>query len=666
VNRKLLLPFVLSALILSGAVSAQSAEYNGRFVHPTGAALAPDRIIVKWRPTASIAAANRTPGTAELNAMPALAGLHVLSVAQIAPRLQLVRLEQPMSAADLQRTIARLAADPGVEYAVPDRRRWPNLVPSDSLFSGQWYLQAAQLSAIRATTAWDTTTGSAGTVIAVLDTGVRFNHPDLGHAEQGGKLLAGYDFIAGESANSFLIANDGNGRDPDPSDPGDWIDASDQQNPQFADCPISDSSWHGTRVSGIIGAATNNGIGIAGITWNAWILPVRVLGKCGGFDSDILDAMRWAGGESVAGVPDNPHPANIINMSLGADGDCPPDYVDVINELTARGVVVMASAGNDGTFIDSPANCPGVMAVVGLRQAGTKVGFSSLGLNAGIGAPGGNCVNVGAGQLCLFPINTTSDTGRTTPAGPTYTDQTNFSVGTSFSSPIVAGAAGLMHAVNARLPPALMIARLRKSAAPFPTTSPSVPTPPVCHVPTSSADTQDAECICTTQTCGAGMLDAAAAVADAERPIAFVNVPASVTAGQTISLDGQVSAAACNRTLSTFSWSVFDSSGTPPTINNPDQAVASVQVPTSGDFVLRLTVTDSQGAQDTADVAVTSSAAVTTATAPLGGAACPPTITIAQTGPPPASGGKHGGGGILLLDLLVLGAALTRKITTRG
>jgi serine protease len=270
-------------------------------------------------------------------------------------------------------------------------------VPSDSLYNSQWYLQSTQPSGIRADGAWDTTVGSAGTVIAVLDTGVRFNHPDLGHAEQGGKLLAGYDFIDGESSTSFLVANDGNGRDADPSDPGDWIDTGDQQKSAFAGCPLSDSSWHGTRVSGIIGALTDNGIGMAGINWNAWVLPVRVLGKCGGFDSDIIAGMRWAAGLSVSGVPDNPHPANIINMSLGADGDCPAPYVDVVNELSARGVVVMVAAGNDGTAVDSPANCPGVMAVVGLRHAGTKVGFSSLGLDAGIGAPGGNCINTAPG-----------------------------------------------------------------------------------------------------------------------------------------------------------------------------------------------------------------------------------------------------------------------------
>lgn len=654
----------LSALVLSSTVLAQSAEYNGKFPRASSSeAMAADRIIVKWRANATIAAQPGQPHIAAVQSVAALSGLHVMAVASIAPRLEVLRLESPLSIEDLNHTLARLAADPAVEYAVPDRRRKAHLIPNDSSFTDQWHLQAAQPSAIRASTAWDTTTGSAGTVIAVLDTGVRFNHPDLGRAEQGGKLLAGYDFIAGESATSFLIANDGDGRDPDPSDPGDWVTSADTQNAQFAGCDVTDSSWHGTRVSGIIGALTNNGIGIAGIDWSAWILPVRVLGKCGGFDSDIIAGMRWAAGLTVSGVPDNPHPASIINMSLGAEGPCSADYQDVINELAARGVTVFVSAGNEGSFVDSPGNCVGAMAVTGLRQVGSKVGFSSLGLDAGIGAPAGNCVNTGAGQPCLFSIITTTDQGTTVPAGPTYTDQINFNVGTSFSSPIVAGAAGLMHAVNARLAPALVIARLKQSATPFPTTSNSTPAPPVCHVPTSSADVQLAECICTTQTCGAGMLDASAAVGAAQRPIAFIAVPASVTGGQMISLDGALSSAACNRSLASFAWTVQSSSGPPPTITGSDQATATVQAPASGNFVLRLTVNDSQGAQDFADVTVTATSASTTAIAPLAGAACPTVITIPQTPatPPTPNRGGGGGGEILLVDLLALAAALARR-----
>ncbi len=183
---------LLSALMLSGAVAAQSAEYNGKFsrVAPS-AAVATDRIIVKWRANTTIASNPGEPRVAAVQSVPALSGMRVMAVGQIAPRLELLRLEQSLSAVDLQQALDRLSADPAVEYAVPDRRRKPHLVPSDSLFPQQWYLQSVRPSAIRASTAWDTTTGGAGTVIAVLDTGVRFDHPDLGHAEQAGKLLAG-------------------------------------------------------------------------------------------------------------------------------------------------------------------------------------------------------------------------------------------------------------------------------------------------------------------------------------------------------------------------------------------------------------------------------------------------------------------------------------------
>src|SRR4249919_2325402 len=167
---------LLNALFLSGAVAAQSAEYNGKFSHAASSgAVATDRIIVKWRADTTIASNPGEPRVAAVQAVPALSGMHVMAVGQIAPRLELLRLEQSLSVDDLQQALDRLSADPAVEYAVPDRRRKPHLVPSDSLFADQWYLQAARPSAIRASTAWDTTTGSTGTVIAVLDTGVRFN-----------------------------------------------------------------------------------------------------------------------------------------------------------------------------------------------------------------------------------------------------------------------------------------------------------------------------------------------------------------------------------------------------------------------------------------------------------------------------------------------------------
>src|SRR5262249_54747997 len=156
----------------------------------------------------------------------------------------------------------------------------------------------------------------------------------------------------GQNGTTFLSANDGDGWDPGPSDPGDWIDSNDQAKSVFSGCDIENSSWHGTRVSGLIAAASNNAIGITGVVWNSPILPVRVLGKCGGFDSDILTAMRWAAGEQISGVPTNPYPAKIINLSLGGDGICNAAYQATIQELSQRGVVVVASAGNSGGPVD--------------------------------------------------------------------------------------------------------------------------------------------------------------------------------------------------------------------------------------------------------------------------------------------------------------------------
>ena len=138
---------------------------------------------------------------------------------------------------------------------------------------------------------------------------------------------------------------------------------------------MGNSSWHGTRVAGILGAISNNDTGIAGMTWSGWILPVRVLGKCGGYDSDIIAGMAWAAGLAVEGVPNNPYPARIINMSLGAVGSCSSSYQQVVDELVGLGMLIVVSAGNEGGPVDAPANCAGVAAIAGLRQAGTKVGL---------------------------------------------------------------------------------------------------------------------------------------------------------------------------------------------------------------------------------------------------------------------------------------------------
>jgi len=634
-----------AALCLAFAALAAPSDLPA--VRAATAATPHYRLIVKLRsaaqpgesPASSVSSAlsvrNQRPSAADAEAIFQLAARNEFTLRRarrILPGLHAVDVAPRAAGQSLQVTLARLRADPAVLYAEPDQQRHVLAAPNDPLYlptpgvaTGQWYLQNAALtpSAVDAIDAWgidpaNGTTGSDGLVIADIDTGVRYDHPDLLRAAAGGRLLPGYTFIS-----NVLAANDGAQADgtatgssaiwdADASDPGDWISAADTQIPEFSECAQANSTWHGTRVVGILGAITNNNVGIAGLTWNGWILPVRALGKCGGADSDIETAMLWAAGIPVEddlgnAIPPNPYPAQIINLSLGAAGACPASYLDILTQLSALNVTVVAAAGNEGGPVDAPGNCAGVIAVAGLRQDGTKNGFSSLGPQIALSAPGGNCINTGA--PCEYPIDTTTNSGLTTPgptpASDTYTNQTNYNIGTSFATPLVAGTAGLMLSVNGNLAPAEILARLQEGAqTPFPVSSDT--TLPMCHVPASSSDLQS-YCNCTTQTCGAGMANANGAVTAALRPIAaVVPTPASFSAGQSVTLDASPSTAACGHGIHTYSWQVIGSGSiSGPTTN----ATASVMAPTSGTITVQVTVTDYGGRTDSAQVVVSATAA---------------------------------------------------------
>lgn len=404
------------------------------------------------------------------------------------PGAHWVRWARPLSGAEAARLIAELKADPAVEWAVPNvrERRLQAAAPSDPFYGSQWWLSASAAGgtpgAPGIAAAWARSTG-AGVAVAVLDTGLVRSHPDLSD----GRFGAGYDFVTDENG----WAGDGDGRDPDFSDPGDAV--------QVGECGANDpvesepSSWHGTRIAGMLAASTDNGLGVAGINRQARVVTVRVAGKCGALVSDIVDGMRWAAGLSVAGVPvRNPEPARIVNISFGGPAtDCTP-YQAAIDELRRIGVLVVAAAGNEDRAVMRPARCPGVLAVGAVTRAGLKTGYSNRGPEVGITTLGGEEGDPGGG---LF---STSNFGSGAPGANNY----SAAVGTSFSSPIVAGVASLMLSVNPRLSRAQLIDGLQRTSRPHVASA-----GPVC-----STDTPVGECQCTTSTCGAGLLDAPAAL----------------------------------------------------------------------------------------------------------------------------------------------------------
>ncbi|MEP6656664.1 MAG: S8 family peptidase, partial [Betaproteobacteria bacterium] len=347
----------------------------------------------------------------------------------------------------------------------------------DDLVTGQTYLTGAA-NAIDAYGAWDITTGASTTVVAVVDTGYR------PHADLTGRLLPGYDFIRDPA-----VANDGDGRDADASDPGDWVTPAEAGTDLFKGCDARNSAWHGTGVAGIIAANTDNRAWVAGIDWQAKILPVRVLGKCGGYTSDIIDGIAWASGLSVPGAPVNVTPADVINLSLGGPGSCSPAERNAIAAALAFGhtkaIVVAAGNEREDAGNHAPANCPGVITVASTTTAGMLAIYSNYGSTITLSAPGGQY----APDEGLDGILVLSNAGRTTPTTDSFRDRG----GTSFAAPMVSGVVALMLAVNAKLDPDQIRSLLLATSRPFPL-----------------------ESSCATAICGAGIVDARAAVAAAQ------------------------------------------------------------------------------------------------------------------------------------------------------
>ncbi|MBL4774933.1 MAG: S8 family serine peptidase [Mariprofundus sp.] len=408
-----------------------------------------DQLIVKMRLRPGMATVMNANQMATISGM---IGVQLSYVRPMVNQAHVMKLPSRMPVAQAQVLADTLANNPTVEYAEPDRWMHPMRVPNDPRYNEQWHYDASANHGMNLPAAWDISIGSANIVTAVIDTGILPGHADFA----GGRLLPGFDMIS-----VTAVANDGDARDADPTDTGDAVTLNECFAIAGFNNPPEPSSWHGTHVAGTVGAATDNAVGVAGVDWTGKILPVRALGKCGGFTSDIVDAMAWAAGIAVTNVANNPNPAHVLNLSLGGAGACGVAQQNIIDQIVALGKVIVVAAGNENANASgfNPANCNGVIAVAAHGPTSLKANYSNFGAKVTVMAPGG-AQSFGNNQGVL----STADGGLTAAAN----DNTFlFYEGTSMASPHVAGLVALMFAVNPALTPAEVTTALQNSVRPF-------------------------------------------------------------------------------------------------------------------------------------------------------------------------------------------------------
>lgn len=543
---------VLSVMALM-AVSAANAAPDERLGKT-------DRIVVTYRADTSVNA------RAKILSASRMTGASMLKSAS--EQTVIYKLPSDMSLAQVRAAASELMNDPRVVWAEPDVRVYRKaFTPADPLFGFQWGLMTpapgTRKGGASYAPVWNRTLGN-GAVLAVLDTGV------VAHPELAGRLLAGYDFVSDAETGG-----DGDGRDSDATDPGDYCEVNGQL--------VEPSSWHGTQVAGVMAAASDN-TGILGVAPQSQILNVRVLGRCGGYASDVADGIRWAAGLRVSGVAPHSHGAPILNLSLASDPGvaCPSYLQSAINDARAAGSAIVVAAGNEGAnALGAPGNCEGVVTVAAHTDSSDLAAYSNYTPRVNISAPAGGACRTGSTGCSTSgtpTLGVEGTRGFVRNTGPV------FFIGTSAAAPFVTATLGLLKSLDASLTPDELTSLITNSARPFPAGS---------------------HCAGNSQ-CGFGMLDAAAAL---QRMDEFYSP--SVTLGQTsvkttynqpLSIKASASSRAGRMSFG-FRWTQL--SGPSVTIQAPNSDTLSFNTPSeSGTLVFSVEAFDAAGRTANAKVEV--------------------------------------------------------------
>jgi serine protease len=577
---------LLSSALNCGVIAAEAKKPVKQITESTQEKVT--RLIVKPR-SGSGAKLGRSLAAGDASGLSMMAQANLSVVRPMSGGAHVLTLDEAVPLDEAKEIAARLRRDGSVDYAEPDRIIASfTVVPNDPLYNGvkdkQWHYfipSGENKGGANLPNAWHRGYGAA-TVVAVLDTG-HINHEDFGAST----VITGYDFA------SYTGNGDGDGWDSDPTDPGDGLAANECGYPHAA----KDDSWHGLHVTGTIAALMNNLKGGTGIAPDAQVIPVRVLGKCGGYTSDVADAMLWAAGIDieVAGVPKNTKPAHVLNLSLGASGSCSKTFQGAVDKVLAKGKIIVAAAGNDGAIgISQPANCSGVLAVTAHTIDGDNADYSNIGTVTAISAPGGGC---GTLASSCVPNGSANGLGVISTYKGDYPYA--YKYGTSMATPHVSGVVAMMLQVHRDKYPS----------------SPDLTPAEVRSYLQSSAAIHPDGTLCRKSRylglCGEGMLNADTAVQkvfDAAPTLSLDNAYQVVSPGTPVTLSGQ------GQTDSSYLWSqsyggAVGLSGTTATAG---VATAYFTAPASGVYTFQLDATRSgHSGKATATVRVNSAPSLT-------------------------------------------------------